>query len=193
MTRTTTYLIVAAALALGGCTKQPAYLYGRDFTKLEYVYVSAHEGVYPDTTILLDDNNPFKEEPATHAGKPDDELWVVQGSAGPVAGYYAWATDIAHNPYGEGQYYVALDLEQIFRTGQAAKGDLPNVATQAVNAYQSMLDNFPTAVTYPSATATVPIELATLALRGLVGLGGVPKNGWVLVVDKDGHEHAVRQ
>jgi hypothetical protein len=192
MTRTTTYLLVAAALALGGCTKQPAYLYGRDFTKLEYAFVSVHEGVYPDTSILDDDNNPFKLTPATHAGKPEDEIWVIQSMAGPVAAYYAWATDLAHNPAGEPQYWVGFDLQQIHSTGQAAKGDLPNVATQAVNAYQSMLDNYPMAVTYDS-NGKNPSELATRALRGLVDLGGTPKNGWVLVMGSDGHEHAVKQ
>jgi hypothetical protein len=188
----TTLLIVAAALALGGCTKQPAYLYGRDFTKLEYVYVTPTEGVYPDTTILDDPNNPFRTDPATHAGLPDDELWVVQGSAGPIAAYYAWATDIAHNPYGEGQFYVAKNLEQIFRTGQAAKGDLPYVAGQAANAYQAMLDYYPTAVTYDS-TGKIAFPLATPALQGLIGLGGTPKNGWVLVKGSDGNDYAVKQ
>jgi hypothetical protein len=54
-----------------------------------------------------------------------------------------------------------------------------------------MLDYFPTAVTYDE-TGKIAFGLATPALQGLMGLGGIPR-GWVLVKGEDGYDHAVRQ
>ncbi len=191
-----TCMMLVAALALGGCTKTPVYLYGRDFTKLEYVYTGPTTGVYPSLTILDDPNNPFaydlpSEEVKGDDPKPDTK-WILQASAGPIASYYAWGTVLARNPYGEAQFFTAKNLEQIFRTGQVGKGEQSKVAEQGVNAFQAMLDYFPDAVTY-DASGKIPSYLATPALQGLLGLGGTAKGGWVLVMGDDGQPKAVRQ
>lgn len=184
MTRTRRLAVLA--LLLLGCTKTPAYLYGRDFTHLVFHPFSADEGVHPDRSVLDDPQNPFATDPPTEEGK-----WVLEADAGPVAAFYSWATLNALNPYGEAQYYTGHDLQQIFRTGQAEEADLPAVQALAIRAYQAVLDHFPGSVTY-DATGKIPYDLATMAYQGIVGLGGTVQGGWVLVKADDGSEHAVR-
>jgi len=178
--------LTIAVLALAGCTRTPAYLYGRDFTNLEFQAFSANEGVYPDRSILDDPNNPFSTDPPT-----DDGKWVLEANAGPVAAFYSWATLNAINPYGEAQYYTAHDLQQIFRTGQASADQLPAARDLAIRGYQAVLDNFPTSVTY-DLTGKIAFSLATMAYQGIVGLGGTVQGGWVLIKAEDGSDHAVR-
>ena len=175
-----------AALALVGCTRTPAYLYGRDFTNLQFRAFSVNVGVYPDRSIVDDPNNPFATDAPT-----DDGKWVLEANAGPVAAFYGWATVDALNPYGEAQYYTAHNLQQIFRTGQASAEQLPVAQDLAIRGYQSLLDHFPSSVTY-DASGKIPFSLSTLAYQGIVGLGGTVRGGWVLVKADDGTEHAVR-
>ncbi|MCU1280211.1 MAG: putative lipoprotein, partial [bacterium] len=175
-----TWPFTVAALALVGCTKTPAYLYGRDFTNLAFHAYSANVGVYPDRSILQDPNNPFAGDPPT-----DDGKWVLEADAGPVAAFYSWATINANNPYGEAQYYTAHDLQQIFRTGQASAEELPAAQALAIRGYQAVLDNFSTSVTY-DATGKIAFSLATMAYQGIVGLGGTVQGGWKLIKAEDG-------
>lgn len=182
-----TSLFAVAALGLVGCTKTPAYLYGRDFTSLTFHAYSANVGVYPDRSILADPNNPFATDPPT-----DDGKWVLEANAGPVAAFYSWATINADNPYGEAQFYTAHDLQQIFRTGQASADDLPVAQDLAIRGYQAVLDFFPTSVTY-DATGKIAFSLATMAYQGIVGLGGTVQGGWKLIKAEDGSDVAVKQ
>ena len=62
----------------------------------------------------------------------------------------------------------------------------------AIGAYQSVLDNFPDAVSYDSKGKTF-FELVTSAFNGIIELGGTPTGGWVLVQGPDGNLKAVRQ
>jgi hypothetical protein len=181
-----TWPFAVAALALVGCTKTPAYLYGRDFTNLTFHAYGANVGVYPDRSILQDPNNPFATDPPT-----DDGKWVLEADAGPVAAFYSWATINAGNPYGEAQFYTAHDLQQIFRTGQASAADLPVAQDLAIRGYQAVLDYFPTSVTY-DATGKIAFSLATMAYEGIVGLGGTVQGGWKLIKAEDGSDVAVR-
>jgi hypothetical protein len=180
-------LFAVAVLASVGCTKTPAYLYGRDFTSLVFHANSPNEGVFPDRTILDDPNNPFASDPPT-----DDGKWVLEANAGPVAAFYSWATLNADNPYGEAQFYTAHDLQQIFRTGQASADELPVAQDLAIRGYQAVLDYFPTSVTYDS-TGKIAFSLATMAYQGIVGLGGTVKGGWELVKAEDGSDVAVKR
>ena len=61
-------LLAVAAVASVGCTKTPAYLYGRDFTSLVFHPNAPNEGVFPDRSILDDPNNPFASDPPTDDG-----------------------------------------------------------------------------------------------------------------------------
>ena len=180
-----TWTPTVAALALVGCTRTPAYVYGRDFTNLTFQAYSASVGVYPDRSILQDPNNPFASDPPT-----DDGKWVLEADAGPVAAFYSWATIDANNPYGEAQYYTAHDLQQIFRTGQASAAELPVAQDLAIRGYQAVLDHFPASVTY-DATGKIAFSLATMAYQGIVGLGGTVQGGWKLIKAEDGSDQAV--
>lgn len=182
-----TSLVAVAALAAIGCTKTPAYLYGRDFSNLTFHAFSPNVGVHPDRTILDDPNNPFATDPPT-----DDGKWVLEANAGPVAAFYSWATLDANNPNGEAQFYTAHDLQQIFRTGQASADELPVAQDLAIRGYQSVLDHFPTSVTY-DATGKIAFSLATMAYQGIVGLGGTVQGGWKLVKAEDGSDVAVKE
>ena len=182
-----TSLFVVAVLASIGCTKTPAYLYGRDFSNLTFHAFSPNEGVHPDRTILDDPNNPFAADPPT-----DDGKWVLEANAGPVAAFYSWATLDANSPNGEAQFYAAHDLQQIFRTGQASADELPVAQDLAIRGYQSVLDHFPTSVTY-DATGKIAFSLATMAYQGIVGLGGTVQGGWKLVKAEDGSDVAVKE
>ena len=182
-----TSLIAVAVLASIGCTKMPAYLYGRDFSNLTFHAFSPNVGVHPDRTILDDPNNPFATDPPT-----DDGKWVLEANAGPVAAFYSWATLDDGNPNGEAQFYTAHDLQQIFRTGQASTDQLPVAQDLAIRGYQSVLDHFPTSVTY-DATGKIAFSLATMAYQGIVGLGGTVQGGWKLVKAEDGSDVAVKE
>jgi hypothetical protein len=182
----TTLRLTLLALALMGCTKTPAYLYGRNLDALAFHVTGPNMGVHPDHTVLDDPDNPFADDPPSDAGK-----WVLEAGAGPVAAFYGWATLNALNPYGEAQYYAAHDLQQIFRTGQASDDLLPVAQDLSIRAYQAVLDFFPESVTY-DATGKIPMSLATMALQGILGLGGTPQGGWILVKGEDGADHAVK-
>jgi hypothetical protein len=181
-----TSLLAVALLASIGCTKTPAYLYGRDFSNLAFHAYAPNVGVYPDRSILDDPNNPFAGDPPT-----DDGKWLLEANAGPVAAFYSWATLDADNPNGEAQFYAAHDLQQIFRTGQASADELVVAQDLAIRGYQSVLDHFPTSVTY-DASGKIAFSLATMACQGIIGLGGTPK-GWKLVKAEDGSDVAVRE
>jgi hypothetical protein len=68
---------------------------------------------------------------------------------------------------------------------------LPVAEGLAIRAYQAVLDNFPESVTYDP-TGKIPYSLATMSLQGILGLGGTPQGGWVLVKGEDGADHAVK-
>jgi hypothetical protein len=65
----TAWLTLTALTSLSalGCTNTPAYLYGKPIANMEYTRFKGHdnEGVYPDTSVLLDPNNPFAGNPPT--------------------------------------------------------------------------------------------------------------------------------
>jgi hypothetical protein len=172
-------------LALSGCTKTPAYVYGRSLNDLVFHVTGPDMGIHPDQTVLDDADNPFAGSPPS-----DDGKWALEAGAGPVAAFYSWATINAHNPYGEAQYYAGHDLQQIFRTGQAEDSLLPVAKDLSIRAYQAVLDHFPDSVTYDS-TGKIPMSLATMSLQGILGLGGTPQGGWALVKGEDGLDHAV--
>jgi hypothetical protein len=86
---------------------------------------------------------------------------------------------------------VGTDLLSIYQNGEASQEDLPRVRAQAIRAYQSVLDNFPDAVTY-DATGTIAYELVTPSYKGIVEMGGTVQGGWVLVQTANGQDRAVK-
>ena len=86
---------------------------------------------------------------------------------------------------------TALNLQRIYDQGRAADDDLPAVRDLAVAAYQSVLDNFPTSVTFNDA-GTAAFDLATPSLQGIIALGGSIRGGWALVPTANGGLVAVQ-
>ncbi|MFP2910454.1 hypothetical protein ACLESD_36540 [Pyxidicoccus sp. 3LFB2] len=181
-----TWLLLAAAVGSTGCYDRASYVYGEDLDGLMLTLHSENVGVHPDQSVLEDPNNPFA------LNSPGEETkWQIQSGGDHVAAFYAWATLLARGPYGEAQFYVANDLVAVYQNGEASQEQLPLVRTQAIRAFQSVLDNFPDAVTY-DATGTVAYELLTPAYKGIVDLGGTVQGGWVLVQTANGQERVVK-
>jgi hypothetical protein len=181
--------ISVAALGLVACTKTPAYLYGRDFSSLKLDTLTANEGIYPDTSILNDANNPFVVDPPSVEGK-----WELQSSAGPIAAFYSWATLNALTPGGEAQFYIGHNLETVVMMAQPGASAMPlsDVHDRAIRAFQAVLDNFPTSVTYDS-TGKIAYSLANASCQGIVDLKGMILNGWALVMSADGTPQCVHR
>lgn len=178
-------LLALLALACG----DPAhYRFGVNLTGLTFAPVSPTEGIYPDTSVLQDPNNPF----ALYGLGPETKWNMLSAvpsgiDMGAVAGFYAWATDLANAPSGESQYYSARMLDHMYRTpGVLADPDAGvQVRLMAVAAYQRMLDAFPGAVTY-DVTGKIAFPLATPAYQAITALGARVSGGWVLVTGTDG-------
>ena len=180
--RATAFLFLLAS----GCADPPTFLYGQDLQKLHFHFSGPDMGVHPDKSLVRDPDNPFALSPPS-----DRTKWELQSSSTPVAAFFGWATLDAYVPGGESQYYAAMNLQAIYQNGLADQGDLPMVKPLAIRAYQAVLDVFPESRSY-DATGTVSFDLATLAYKGIVALGGMVMGGWVLVRNADGNDVAVR-
>jgi hypothetical protein len=172
---------VLPLLALTGCAEiEPAeYDYGLDLDNLTYNLFTLSTGVYPSADVLDDPNNPFTR------GVGRQTKWDIQSADLPIASYYAWATWLTGEPTGEAQFYTALNLHAIYDRRLADPDDLYYVRLIALDAYQTVLDEFPDAVTY-DATGTIAYDLAPSAYAGIQALGGVVEGDWVLITNADG-------
>jgi hypothetical protein len=182
-------LLALALTTLGsiGCTKTPAFLYGRDLTNIKFDYDATNRpyvGVYPYTYVLDDPNNPFAGDPPSENGK-----WDIQSTLGAVPAFYSWATLLATRPDGESQFYSASNLQKIYQTGLADEADVPLIRPVVVRGYDSVLLNFPTSLTYLQ--NGTPLSLASLAGFALLDMNEALPEGWVVLLDKDGNRVAV--
>lgn len=96
-------------------------------------------GIAAEECILFDPENPFARAAIT-----DDTKWdLADALSSPKAAFYLWATALAKNPTGENQYYTALSLHKLYTQGGSELA-----REQAKKAYQSLLDNYFTSLTY---------------------------------------------
>jgi hypothetical protein len=181
-----TWLLLAAVVGISGCYDRASYEYGESLEGLTFQFQGPDVGIYPDTSVLDDPNNPF-----AHATPGAETKWKIQSSGAHVAAFYAWATLLAREPGGEAQFYVGNNLLAVYQNGEASQEDLPRVREQAVRAFQSVLDHFPDAVTY-DATGTIAYDLATPAYKAIVDAGGTVQGGWVLLKTSNGQDKAVK-
>lgn len=167
----------AAGSALAGtaCYDAAEYIYGESLDGLVLEVRDERAGIHPNQSVLSDPNNPF----ASSAPRGDVK-WDIETYSGNVAAFYGWATMLAIEPTGEHQFYVAQSLGDIYANGEAIQEDLDTVLEMAIAGYQSVLDNFPDAVSFDS-TGTFSFELVTPAYLAILDLGGVPEGDWVLV------------
>jgi hypothetical protein len=179
---------ILLAFGLAGCTQPeaPGYLYGHNLTQLEFEITDLKMGIHPDTSVLEDENNPFR------GGMAGPEIrWVINDEASHAAGFYSWATLLANQPIGENQYYTALKLRALHDEGEVSAAALPFVRDMAIGAFQAVLDHFPGSATY-DITGTIPYRLAPLAYQQILEMGGSVEGGWVLVQTANGGVEAVQ-
>lgn len=108
-------------------------------------------GVVPETCVLRDPENPYRETATREfdVNDPDAETkfalaeQIPPGPTGAKARFYLWATALARFPSGENQWYTARALHELWD----AAGD-PIIQEQALKAYQAVLDNFFGSVTF---------------------------------------------
>jgi hypothetical protein len=181
-----TWLVLAAAVGISGCYEPAHFVYGESLEDLTLQLHSDNVGIHPDNSVLEDPNNPF-----VHTTPGVETKWKIQSSGAHVAAFYSWATLLAREPGGEAQFYVGNTLLAVYQTGAASQEELPRVKAQAIRAYQSVLDNFPDAVTY-DATGTIAYDLVTPAYKGIVEMGGTVQGGWTLVRLTNGQDRAVK-
>lgn len=187
MARAISVIALLGALALGACLEPGEFVYGDFLPEGPFEVYHPSEGIYPSEKVMEDPNNPFL---LTAPGR--DTRYFIQAGGNPVAAFYSWATWLVNEPTGEAQYFVGLNLATIWRMGMAVQEDLETVRRMAVEAYTTVLDEFPDAATY-DATGTIRYELVTPSYDGIIELGGTPPAGWVLVDGADGIVRAVRQ
>jgi hypothetical protein len=157
-------------LLLLGCANEPAtWYYGEDLSKVTIVPIHWDEGVYPNTSVIEDPNNPFAD------GIDAEAKWDIL-ARDPVPGFYAFATALAYQPTGEHQFYAANCLQNSYDAGRLAPDDLYWAWSAAVRGYQAVIDEFPDSVTY-DATGTIAYPLAPLAHDAILALGGTPEEG----------------
>ncbi|AKJ01106.1 putative lipoprotein [Archangium gephyra] len=178
--------MLAAAVGISGCYEPASFVYGESLEGLTLQLYSPNVGIYPDNSVLEDPNNPFAQ---TTPGV--ETKWKIQSSGAHVAAFYSWATLLAREPGGEAQFYVGNTLLAIYQNGEASQEELPLVKAQAIRAYQSVLDNFPDAVTY-DATGKFAYDLVTPAYKGITEMGGTVQGGWTLVKLTNGQDRAVK-
>jgi hypothetical protein len=146
--------ICLSALLLAGCSPGSG---GEDITSIELptdtlLNLSCAEvGVFTETCVLSDSENPFRTTTIRefNVNDPDAETKfdladdIPAGETGAKARFYLWATALARFPSGENQWYTARALHELWD----AAGD-PIVQEQALKAYRSVLDNFFGSVTF---------------------------------------------
>ncbi len=122
-------------------------------------------GVYPETCVLDDPENPFATVPITefNVNDPNAEFnkfnladAIPAGPAGAKSRFYLWASALARFPSGENQYYTALALHELFDANSNAISEDELVREQAKKAYRSVLDNFFGSVTVWTCFACIP-------------------------------------
>ena len=150
------------------------YDYGIPHPLLEFVLYDPQEGVHPNQSTLSNPNNPF----ASRAFNK----WDIENTGYMPARFYGWATTLVSEPIGENQFYTAVALEALYRSG-TYRDEQYHLWLMSTAAYQSVLDNFPDSLSYTSSLQ--PFALAPLAYDAIIGLGGTVE-GWAKVVDDNG-------
>ena len=155
-------LFVSAALVTAGCD-EPDDTEGVSITSMPLPADTvlnlncAGVGVFPETCVLDDPENPFVNTGIIEFNADTEEEGnkfelaneIASGPSGAKSRFYFWATALARLPIGENQYYTALALHELYdaQIQVSGVGD-PIVRDQALKAYRSVLDNFFSSVTF---------------------------------------------
>ena len=157
-----------------GCAdpEPAAYFYGYDLSTLKiFEPQDKTEGIYPSMTVLDNPQNPFSQI------QPNAETkWDLENASLTVA-FYGWASILAFEATGEHQYYAASNLKAIYQKEECEAEDLEQIKEMAINAFASVLINFPTSISY-LADGITSFPLAPLAEQGILELGGTLPAGY---------------
>ena len=128
----------------------------------------ADAGIYPETCVLDDPDNPFLLSDINEESKWDLNNSMPATLDYAKARFYLWATALARVPTGENQYYAANALHELYTY---SSGSSANAQDQAIRAYRSVLDNFYDSITYWEATWIDPVNppLYAIPLKDLTG------------------------
>jgi hypothetical protein len=137
------------------------------------------EGVYPETCVLDNPDNPFLNVNITEDVYEEDadgnSVLVSEGNKSLLAWdcptakckFYLWATALARVPTGENQFNTASSLHELY-TESSGTNEL--VREQAIKAYRSVLDNFYDSNTYWTADWLPDEPAYAVLLRDQVGM-----------------------
>ncbi len=181
---------LAAAVLAGcslGCELEPQqYRFGENISGLQYEFFDEDEGVHPSQVVLLNERNPFRE-----SGVGFDTKFSILGSGINAGAFYAWATLLANEPNGEHQFYTAVKARDIYDANEVQGEDQEKIRMIAVRGFQTVLDDFPDAVTF-DVTGKIAFRLATPSFLALLELNEIPQGDWILVQDPQGNPVAVK-
>ena len=183
---TSCILSVVICISFNACLEDAPYYYAQKVTGQTFSIYHEDIGIHPNQQVLQDPHNPF-----ARFSIGAETRWFIQSAGDPVTAFYSWASILTVEATGEHQFYVALNLQDIYEKSRASTDDLPYIRALAIRAFQNVLDTFPTAVTFDR-TGKIPYGLATPAYQGIIELGGVPKGGWSLLSNEEGIVYAVK-
>ena len=129
------FITIAGVLlvVLMACSVTPTYHEPLDLSSITLVD-SSNQGIYPDTTILENEANPFR---SMHLG--EDIKWDLIGVEA-EAYFYAWATVLARNPSGDAQYWSVIAMQQL---ADKYPDEAAFYSNKIIKGYQAMLEYFP--------------------------------------------------
>lgn len=174
------FLALVLVLPACGAGGADSYLPAEELLNLRFAVHREDVGVYPSKAVLKDPNNPFWRGPVG-----DQTKWQLNDDAGAVGAFYCWATMLVFQPSGEHQLYAGQRLADVHRQSLAESDDLPTVHEMAIAALQSVLDNFPTSVSY-LANGVASFRLAPVAYEAIISLGGTVQGDWAVVATDNG-------
>lgn len=171
----------------GGEDLEPLALESLDLPSME-----DGAGVYPSTAILEDARNPFARKAVSPAQRWSITGWAMEAGAPAsrlAAMFYAWATELAIARSGESQFQTAIALRALSAHETLSEEQRTLYRNAAIQAYQSMLDNFKDSLGYTAEGYSY--RLVPLAFYAIRDLGGTPQGRWVETVDPYGNKIVV--
>ena len=129
-------------------------------TDYELTLYGNDEGIYPNTDVLNNPNNPYAK-----ANINMENVWDLYDECPSAKSkYYLWATLLARIPTGEHQYFTAISLHELYTVGGSE-----NAKNQAKKAYRAVLDHFFSSVTWWEADWLNDEVYYSVLLRNMVG------------------------
>ena len=172
--------LLVFSLLLPACEHDSAsYQYGEPLFDVTFRFYAEDEGIHPSTIVLDNPANPFSvREPALK--------WDIEEGSNPSARFYSWATQLAVESTGEHQFYTANALRDLHYLQIVPREERYALWQLTIDAYQSVLDNFPKSVSYTADQIAFP--LAPLAYDEIIALGGEVQGGWIKTTGSNGQE-----